>query len=125
MRVDRSDGSALGNPFKMGQGASRHGVCRAATELFGAAMRPTARESAAGVARDFKLPAECVVCEPTDAQARRREAIEAIGRRLAAGEDVRLMCWCFPRECHATTVAALAIEHADALRARAARKRVR
>ena len=43
----------------------------------------------------------------TGSQAGRLDAIEALATRVAAGQDVRLLCWCFPCACHGDTIAAL------------------
>ena len=32
--------------------------------------------------------------------------LEALALRVATGHDVRLMCWCTPRECRADAIAA-------------------
>ena len=38
-------------------------------------------------------------------QRARREAMEALARRVAEGDSVRLLCWCYPRRCHGDWVA--------------------
>ena len=54
----------------------------------------------------------------------RREAVEACARRVVAGHDVRLMCHCYPRRCHAQGLAAWVMRVAEGL-ARQKRRRVR
>ena len=55
----------------------------------------------------------------------RREALDALARRLAHGMDVRLLCWCYPLRCHADGIARVVRARAEEIRQRAARKRVR
>ena len=40
-----------------------------------------------------------------DVHERRAEALMALAQRVAGGNDVRLLCWCYPRRCHAMGIA--------------------
>ena len=44
---------------------------------------------------------------PEGSQAGRLDAVEALAAHVTAGQDVRLLCWCFPCTCHGDVVAAL------------------
>ena len=68
------------------------------------------------------------VSEGADApekQSARLVALEAIAQRLAAGHDVRLMCWCAPARCHGHDIARVARVRAVAILRERAPKRSR
>ena len=88
-------------------------------------MRGDAGLTPLQVAEEMGIP-QCQVCDVSAiTQDARGEAVRAIGRRVAAGHDVRLLCWCYPRACHADGIADMAREHAKLMRAQGARKRLR
>ena len=64
-----------------------------------------------------------------DMQRQRRDAIDALEllvRRLAglaAGHDVRLLCWCKPARCHCDALAVLLRERVVAMRCAGKRRR--
>ena len=86
---------------------------------------PTALAS--HVAAERGIPARCVECDADaeNAQAERLEALDSIARRVAAGSDVRILCWCYPKRCHADDIAAIVRARASELWSRSQRKRVR
>jgi hypothetical protein len=112
VRVDRTSGSPMGNPFPVGftAGASREAVC-AACEAVLRADEPGALEREAS-ARQWPLPAGATEWESAVARRGRAEWLEACAGRVLAGRDVRLMCHCYPRRCHAEGLAALIRERA-------------
>ena len=122
VRVDRSSESPLGNPFDVRAGRSRDAVCEACDEAFeegqpGAVRRAAERRGWA-----------CAGLEAWDSEAAvraRRDATEACARRVAAGHDVRLMCHCYPRRCHAQDLARRIVAVAERLQGEARRKRRR
>ena len=56
-------------------------------------------------------------------QRQRQEAIGALAQRVAAGYNVRLLCWCKPARCHCDALAVLVRERASALRRVGKRRR--
>ena len=124
VRVDRRSASPLQNCFAM-RGASRAQVC----DAFGSLLCAPCEDDDAPqrIARAARMPARALEAEAcaSGAQAGRLEALETLARRVATGEDVRLLCWCWPRQCHATEIAVRVRERAEELGARARRRRVR
>ena len=122
--VDRASGSAMGNPFRTIPGVSRDAAC----DAFRLLLRAPSADDAAPVriAAEMELPPQCVSCDmcAPGTQAARIEAVAALGRRIASGQDVRLLCWCFPRRCHAECIACAAREIAGPVKG-SARKRTR
>jgi hypothetical protein len=120
-RVDRNTGSPLGNPFAMRSEAGRELVCDLCDQVM-ASDEPLLVSS---LAQRHGVPVSPGY--GPEAHQARRNAIEALAMRVAAGADVRLMCHCFPRRCHAHGIARLVRTRAAALFASAAssRKRLR
>jgi hypothetical protein len=100
----------LGNPFPLAPGASRSAVCSAFARLL-------TGEDRAHVARDREGPALPVYTDLASpaANARRQRAIEDLARVVANGGRIRLMCVCFPRQCHAMLIAKHVRARAEAL----------
>ena len=102
LRVDRQ--TAFGNPFPMGaDGHDEHfrdAVCNACEELLedplGANLDAIAAKHQLRVDGRFRNPA---------ARQELSDALGAAEARLRAGESLRLMCWCFPKRCHADGIA--------------------
>ena len=102
--VDRT--SALGNPYLMGpmcgaatheDAAMREAVCDAYDDL----LRSGAEADIAAIGAKHG----CVdIAEGFDGAAR-EAALHALSSRAAAGESMRLMCWCWPKRCHSMSVA--------------------
>ena len=108
VRIDRNSSSPLANPFRMRlRGASRMQVIDAFAALL---KEPRGDDEAPRrVAARAGLPRGTVSDDPfpKGSQAGRLDAIEALATRVTAGQDVRLLCWCFPCACHGDVVAAL------------------
>ncbi len=121
VRVDWSPAGAeaLANPFLMRGGAGRVAACQACDEV----MEATDAGAVRRVAHARGL--ECVEELEELPQEERREALDALARRVARGMDVRLLCWCYPLRCHADGIARVVRARAEEIRQRAARKRVR
>lgn len=79
VRVDRRSRLGLGNPYRVGAGLSRG---QALTRYRRLLRRDLARHGA------------------------RARALEALRRRLNAGERLALACWCAPLPCHADALRA-------------------
>lgn len=73
--------SPVANPYKIGRNGDRHQVC----ELFLTLTLNRAMEDRRGPTWEFLF---------------------ALGKRLAAGEELVLACWCAPERCHAVDLAA-------------------
>ena len=116
IRVDRS--TPLGNPYLMGKEgrdeARRHDTCAAHEASMGLitscarAVRHGRRGQLEIFARERAasddLPLNCsLVTEDNRLQAAAR--FWRLRDRLLAGENIRLMCWCAPKRCHAHTIA--------------------
>ena len=113
LRVDRSAGSAMGNPFLMAQGAGareRARVVGAFAELMAAG--PGGQAWMVAAAWGLRVATEA---DPCAAQAARLATLEGVAQKAAAGRDVRLLCWCHPRACHADVIAGMAAARAAAL----------
>ena len=122
-RVDRKSGSPLGNPIRIGKGVTRAQACEAAAAILRA---PRDDDGAPHrIARSMRLPADsvCGECTEPGSQAARLDALDAVATRLAQGRDVHLLCWCYPRQCHADGIRRAAIERAEARVARVKRRR--
>mmetsp|Transcript_29466 Transcript_29466/g.93809 ORF Transcript_29466/g.93809 Transcript_29466/m.93809 type:complete len:211 (+) Transcript_29466:386-1018(+) len=90
----------LGNPFPLAPGASRPTVC----DAFARVLRG---EDPAHVARDRPgppLPFYAELAGPA-ARDRRERALEDLARTVAQGGRIRLLCVCFPKQCHAMSIA--------------------
>ena len=102
LRVDRQ--TACGNPFPMGADGRderlRDAVCFAFDEFLkdpiGADLDAIAAKYQLRVDGRFRKPA---------ARQGLADALDAAEARLRAGESLRLMCWCFPKRCHADGIA--------------------
>jgi hypothetical protein len=95
LRVDRQ--TAFGNPFPMGADERlRAAVCDACEELLedpiGADLDAIAAKYQLCIDERFRDPA---------ARSQLSDALGKAEARLRAGESLRLMCWCFPKRCHA------------------------
>ena len=125
VRVDRTSGSVLGNPFRMHATPAAHrvAVCEAAAELI-RGVRAFAPTAVADVAAERCLECAEGLDEP-GLQEARREAVESLAIRLAAGHDLRLLCWCAPARCHADDIAHVVRARASAIHRAAAGKRRR
>ena len=122
-RVDRNSGSPLGNPIRIGGGVTRAQACEAAAALLRAPRDDD--DAPHRIARRMNLPADsvCGECTEPGSQAARLDALDAVATRLAQGRDVHLLCWCYPRRCHADDIRRAAIERAEARVARVKRRR--
>ena len=123
VRVDRTSGAALANPFEMARGRGRAEVCQACDEVVGEAAEGAVARAAQR--RGWAMEPQWHAADTAEAAEGRRQAIEACARRVAAGYDVRLMCWCYPRQCHAEGLAVRVMGRARALQAEARGKRRR
>ena len=102
LRVDRQ--TAFGNPFPMGADghdeAFRDAVCDACEDLLEDPLSADVDAIAAkyGLRVDGRF---------RNAAARHAlaDALGAAEARLRTGESLRLMCWCFPKRCHAEGIA--------------------
>ena len=102
LRVDRQ--TACGNPFPMGADGRderlRDAVCFAFDEFLkdpiGADLDAIAAKYQLRVDGRFRKPA---------ARQGLADALDAAEARLRVGESLRLMCWCFPKRCHADGIA--------------------
>jgi hypothetical protein len=107
------------------QGPSRDEVCRAFDSLLQASPADDGAASRIAAAMGFSDRALAQGAGDVGAQAARCEAVEALAQRIAQGQDVRLLCWCFPKACHADLIASCVRRRAGELSARVRRKRVR
>ena len=89
--------------------ASRDAVCQACDVLFSAGESGDSAEIA--ISNGWPEPIEF---GPHPAQSR-VEAIDALANRIICGHDVRLMCWCYPKRCHAEVVTKLVKERVKCL----------
>ena len=121
--MDRNSGSPLGNPIRIGGGVTRAQACGAAAALLRAPRDDD--DDPHRIARRMNLPADSVCGECTEhgSQAARLDALDAVATRLAQGREVHLLCWCYPRRCHADDIRRAAIERAEARVARVKRRR--
>ncbi|KOO34225.1 hypothetical protein Ctob_015819 [Chrysochromulina tobinii] len=101
LRVDRM--TAFGNPFPMGADERlRDAVCDACEEL----LEDPIGADLGAIAAKYQLCVDERFSDPTA----RSQLLDALGEaeaRLRAGESLRLMCWCFPKRCHADGIAQL------------------
>lgn len=120
--IDRASGSVLANPFEIGvvRSATRNAVCAACAKAMRGGHDAVRAEAAR---RQWPEPAARFI--GPRAQEARMAAIEACARRVEAGQDVRLMCACYPRRCHGQDVADMVMERARELRAARVGKRRR
>jgi len=99
--ITRMARSPLANPFPVCETASRAEACAACGQVF------TAGRSVLAVAADREgdpLPFAEWLASP-QATLAREAAVAGLARRVANGACVRLVCVCYPRQCHASTVA--------------------
>ena len=108
----------LANPFPMVGEASRGAVCDACDEV----MRSASPDAVERAERKYGLAAHRR-WRGASMQHQRQAAIDALARRLAAGHDVRLLCWCKPARCHCDALAVLLRERVEALRCAGKRRR--
>jgi len=80
VRVDRTSGSPLGNPFHMRSESQRDRVCEQYKVWFHAEIRKGNKDLLGELHRILSL--------------------------LMQGKDVELLCWCAPKKCHAETIMA-------------------
>jgi len=80
IRVDRTSGSPLGNPFHMQSESQRDEVCNRYADWFHGEIRKGNEKVLDELQRILNL--------------------------VKQGKDVELLCWCAPRKCHAETVRA-------------------
>lgn len=107
VRVDRSSGSPVGNPYRMREGMDedeeeRNGVC----DAFDVLLEETLRGGNPGrgeVVRIGEAAGVVLRASRWDARAARREVLRL--REAARVRPLRLDCWCHPRRCHAQAVA--------------------
>ena len=110
VRVDRSSGSALGNPYAMtyDSGAEERAVvCAAYDELLHVTMgggpgRP--EETADAVSSIGRKHGWKGRPRKWDWEGARRE-MRRLARLRGIGAHIRLECHCWPRECHAERIA--------------------
>ena len=72
---------------------------------------------------ELPVSSVCGECTGPGSQAARLDALDAVAARLAQGRDVHLLCWCYPRRCHADGIRRVAMERAQARVQRGKRKR--
>ena len=108
----------LANPFPMVGEASRGAVCDACDEV----MRSASPDAVERAERKYGLAAHRR-WRGASMQHQRQAAIDALAQRLAAGHDVRLLCWCKPARCHCDALAVLLRERVEALRCAGKRRR--
>ena len=97
---------------------SRGAVCDACDEV----MRSASPDAVERAERKYGLAAHRR-WRGAGMQRQRQEAIDALAQRLAAGHDVRLLCWCKPARCHCDALAVLLRERVEALRCAGKRRR--
>lgn len=118
IRIDRSSGAALGDPFPIRSGVTREGVCEACSEVIEDTMALAANDEdeealeraasavqRAAASRGWALTEEQQEADQELAARARAGHINGIATRLVAGADVQLLCWCYPRRCHGQDVA--------------------
>jgi hypothetical protein len=100
----------LGNPFPLAPSASRSAVCSAFARVLKG-------EDPAHIARDREGPALPIYKKLVNpaANARRERAIEDLARVAPSGGRIRLICVCFPKQCHAMSIAKHVRARAEAL----------
>jgi hypothetical protein len=75
-------------------------VCDACRDVIAAPLRANVAQIGArhGLAVDGRFNA-------VDSNGKRQAALEALASKVSSGCDVRLMCWCAPKRCHADAIA--------------------
>jgi len=109
--ITRGSGSPLANPFPIGPTSTRSQVCTAYEALF--------RYVAPGTYSTGIAAGSCQRLLGPSAGIRREAELLTLARQVARAEPLRLLCACYPRQCHATTVARLIREKAHELRTQA------
>ena len=109
VRVDRTVGSMLGNPYVLrwgAQGEQRDAVCNAYEDLFCESIAfgidgvlPAARVAEIGARYGYTDAPR-----PWNSGAAAR-AFYRLRERVRGGERIALMCHCAPRRCHAESLA--------------------
>ena len=115
--IDVSRNSSLGNPFSMGPSDDceylRQATCSACDEymddvLDANLLHIASRFNDEGLSRDSM----CMQFDSSSSRLDSDKSVRSIAQSVLSGNNVRLMCYCAPSICHASSVASKAYQYA-------------